>query len=132
MPHRDLLLSPDHSVFVDDVLIPIKHLINGETIVQEPVDTITYYHVELGEHDVLLAEGMPAESYLEDGARRAFDNAEGPVALQPDFARRRWEAFGCAPLVLTGPKLAAVTARLRDRLPKRKRASAGAKQRSFA
>jgi hypothetical protein len=132
IPHHDLLLSPDHSVFVDDVLIPIKHLINGETVVQEPVDVITYYHIELGEHDVLLAEGMPAESYLEDGARSAFDNAEGPVALQPDFARRRWEAFGCAPLVLTGPKLAAVTARLRDRLPKRKRASAGAKQRSFA
>jgi hypothetical protein len=130
IPHHDLLLSPDHSVFVDDVLIPIKLLINGETIVQEPVDTITYYHVELGEHDVLLAEGMPAESYLEDGARSAFDNAEGAVALQPDFARRRWEAFGCAPLVLTGPKLAAVTMRLRDRLPKRKRASV--KQRSFA
>ena len=66
-------------MFVDDVLIPIKHLINGETIVQEPVDVITYYHIELGEHDVLLAEGMPAESYLEDGARSAFDNAEGPV-----------------------------------------------------
>jgi hypothetical protein len=27
MPLRDLLLSPDHAVFVDDVLIPIKHLI---------------------------------------------------------------------------------------------------------
>ena len=118
MPHRDLVVSPDHSVFVDDVLIPIKHLINGETIVQEPVDTVTYYHVELGEHDVLLAEGMPAESYLEDGARIAFDNADGAIALQPDFAQRRWEAWGCAPLVVTGPKLAAVAARLRDRLPK--------------
>jgi hypothetical protein len=123
MPHRDLVLSPDHSVFVDDVLIPIKHLINGETIVQEPADTITYYHVELGEHDVLLAEGMPVESYLEDGARNAFENAEGATALQPEFARRRWEAFGCAPLVVTGPKLAVVAARLLDRLPRHRRVS---------
>jgi hypothetical protein len=44
--------------------------------------------------------------------------------------QRRWEAFGCAPLVVTGPKLAAVTARLRDRLPRRKQVSV--KQRSFA
>jgi hypothetical protein len=130
MPHRDLLLSPDHSVFVDDVLIPIKQLINGETIVQEPVDTITYYHIELGEHDVLQAEGMPVESYLEDGARSAFDNVEVEFGSQRRFAQRRWEAFGCAPLVVTGPKLAAVTARLRDRLPARKHARVN--QRSFA
>ena len=32
LPRRDLWLSPDHAVFVDRVLIPIKHLINGCTI----------------------------------------------------------------------------------------------------
>jgi hypothetical protein len=121
MPHRDLVLSPDHSVFFDDVLIPIKHLINGDTVVQEPIGTISYYHIELGEHDVLLADGMPVESYLEDGARSAFNNNGEAVALQPDFGRRRWEAFGCAPLVVTGPKLAAVAALLRSRLPKARR-----------
>jgi hypothetical protein len=121
MPHRDLVLSPDHSVFVDDVLIPIKHLLNGQSIVQEQVDTITYFHIELGEHDILLADGMHAESYLEDGARGAFDNADGAVGQKSDFARRRWEAWGCAPLVLTGPKLAAVAERLRARLPKGRR-----------
>jgi collagen type I alpha len=122
MPHRDLLLSPDHSVYFDNVLIPVKHLINGHTVVQEPIDTIIYYHVELGDHDVLLAEGMPVESYLEDGARSAFENADGVIALQPEFVRRQREAFGCAPLVVTGPKLAAVAALLRSRLPKGKRA----------
>jgi hypothetical protein len=121
MPERDLVLSPDHAVFVDDVLIPIKHLINNKTIVQEKVDSVTYYHVELGEHDVLLAEGLPAESYLENGDRGAFDNADGPVSLHPDFTSRRWEAFGCAPMVVTGAKLEAVTARIRARIPKDQR-----------
>jgi len=46
-PVRDLLLSPDHAVFVDGVLIPIRYLINGRTVVQEQVDEVTYYHVEL-------------------------------------------------------------------------------------
>jgi Hint domain len=123
MPARDLVLSPDHAVFVDDVLIPIKHLINRKTIVQEQVDAVTYYHVELGEHDVLLAEGLPAESYLENGDRAAFDNAGGPVALHPDFTMRRWEAFGCARIVVTGAKLDAVAARIRARAPKERRST---------
>jgi len=35
LPARDLLLSPDHAVFIDGVLIPVRYLINGSTIVQE-------------------------------------------------------------------------------------------------
>jgi hypothetical protein len=29
LPVRDLWLSPDHGVFVDGVLIPVKHLFDG-------------------------------------------------------------------------------------------------------
>jgi collagen type I/II/III/V/XI/XXIV/XXVII alpha len=123
MPGRDLLLSPDHSVFVDDVLIPIKHLINGKTILRMKMDEVTYYHIELGEHDVLLAEGMPAESYLENGDRAAFDNAGGLVSLHADFATQRWDAYGCAEMVVTGAKFDAVVARIRARVPKTRRAS---------
>ncbi len=107
-PSRDLELSPDHAVFVVDVLIPVKHLINGTTIAQVPRNTVTYYHVELPEHAVLLADNLPAESYLDTGDRANFANAVGPIALHPDFASRIWEAEGCAPLVVTGTTLAAV------------------------
>ena len=55
-PHSDLLLSPDHAVYVGEVLIPIKHLINGSTIVQVPMARVTYHHLELPAHDVLLAD----------------------------------------------------------------------------
>ena len=34
VPERDLYLSPDHAVFVNDVLVPVKLLINGTTIAQ--------------------------------------------------------------------------------------------------
>ena len=51
--------SPDHAVFIDGVLIPVRYLINGRTIVQEPADEVTYYHVELPRHDVIFAEGLP-------------------------------------------------------------------------
>ena len=61
-------------MFVDGALIPMRYLINGSTIVQEPVDEVTYYHVELAAHDVILAEGLPCESYLNTGNRVAFTN----------------------------------------------------------
>ena len=56
-PHTELFLSPDHAVYVNAVLIPMKHLINGSTIVQVPVDRVTYHHIELAQHDVVLAQG---------------------------------------------------------------------------
>ncbi len=115
IPVRDLLLSPDHSVFVDDVMIPIKHLINGSTIGPEQCDEVTYFHVELARHDVVLAEGLATESYLDTGNRWNFENGGGPVVLHPDFAFRLWEAMGCAPLIVTGPILAAVRSRLQRR-----------------
>jgi collagen type I/II/III/V/XI/XXIV/XXVII alpha len=109
-PHADLFLSPDHAVYVGDVLIPVKHLINGSTIAQVPVDRVTYHHLELAEQDVLLAEGLPAESYLDMRDGSDYANRSGPVRLYPDYAARMWEAFGCARLIVTGPDLAAARA----------------------
>jgi hypothetical protein len=115
-PHRDLFLSPDHAVYFDGVLIPVKYLINRTTIEQVPVDEVTYYHLELSRHDVLLAEGLPAESYLDTGDRSNFANGDRPLRLYPDFASRVWESASCAPLVVTGPQLDA-TRRWIDAVP---------------
>lgn len=115
LPRRDLLLSPNHAVFVDDVLIPVRYLINGTTIRQEACAGVDYFHVDLPRHAVLLAEGLPAESYLDTGDRASFENAGLPITLHPDFSARRWDAEGCAPLVVTGPILDAVRARLNER-----------------
>jgi hypothetical protein len=109
-PVRDLFLSPDHAVFVNHVLVPVKCLIDGEWIAQLPVEAITYYHVELPQHDLLLAEGLAVESYLDVGDRANFANGGGSVTLFPNFAAIAWEAVGCAPLVVSGPELAAARA----------------------
>ena len=83
---------------------------NGTTIRQVQVRHIVYYHIELAQHDVVLAEGLPAETYLDVGERANF-NGEAVIRLFPDFATpsaQAWETVGAAPLVLTGARLEAV------------------------
>jgi collagen type I/II/III/V/XI/XXIV/XXVII alpha len=104
VPVRDLLLSPDHAVFLGGVLIPVKYLLNGHTIVQDRTRALVdYRHVELTRHDVLLAEALPAESYLDTGNRAAFEGEGAALALHPAFGRLRWERDACAPLRGAGP-----------------------------
>lgn len=116
-PARDLFLSPDHAVFADAVLIPVRYLVNGASIVTERRASVEYFHVELASHDVILAEGLMVESYLDTGNRAAFTNGAAAPMLFPDFARRSWARDACAPLVTTGPALAAVKRALLARLP---------------
>jgi len=122
LPTRDLWLSPDHSVcvnVVDEVLIPIKLLLNAATIVQVPQEVVTYWHVELDCHDILLAEGMPSESFLDTGVRSTFENGHGPILLHPSFASKVFSpktlADFCRPLVQDGSVVEAVRARLAAR-----------------
>jgi hypothetical protein len=120
LPSRPLLLSPDHAVFVAGVLIPVRYLVNGSTIAQVSatnITSVTYYHIELPTHDVLLAEGLPVESYLDTGNRDRFSNGGKAVALHPDFSSQAWEASGYAPLCVVGPQVDAVRAQLQQRAP---------------
>jgi hypothetical protein len=87
VPRRDLLLSPGHTVYVDDVLVPIRYLINGETIRQEAT--------ELPGPDVIFAECLPCDSFPDGDNRSAFENGGPVMMLHPDFASpgRRGQAF---------------------------------------
>jgi hypothetical protein len=59
---------------------------------------------------VVLAQGLAAESFLDLKDGPNYANRAGPVRLYPDLTARLWEAFGCAPLIVTGPELAAARA----------------------
>jgi autotransporter-associated beta strand protein len=89
VPCRDLHVTKGHSLFLDGVLIPVEFLINHRSIVyNDHIGAMTIYHVELDAHDVLIADGAPAESYRDDGNRWLFQNMNPAwdVPDKPHFA----------------------------------------------
>ncbi len=120
MPHRDLVVSPDHAIFVDGKLICARQLVNGTTIRQETNWTaVDYYHVELDHHAILLAEGLPAESYIDTGNAGFFANSDAPLVLRPDLtdesAYPTREAGSCAPFVWDEANVQPIWQHLADR-----------------
>jgi hypothetical protein len=114
LPERDLRLSPRHALLIDGVLVEARALVNDATVVQEHgTDRVSYHHIELATHDVVLAEGVPAETFLDTGGRDSF--ADGTVTtLHPDFKVLDHGGF-CAPLIGEGKVLAGIRQRLLDR-----------------
>jgi len=66
-PHSDLYLSPWHSLLIDGFLMPVKELVNGVSInpaMPPGRETVAYFQILLDSHEVILAEGAPAETLL--------------------------------------------------------------------
>ena len=82
---------------------------NGRSILFDAAAReIEFYHIELAEHEVLIAEGAPAESYRDDGNRLLFDNPD-----PPRFAAANMPSY--APVLTGGPEVEALWRRLLER-----------------
>jgi len=118
LPVRDLMLSPGHAVCVDvmdAVFVPVGELINGATIAQVEVAEVTYWHVELESHDVLLAERLPCESYMDAGNREWFGRDYGRLqAIDPERIAESLTRYA-RPFVNRGPLVEAIRQRLAAR-----------------
>jgi hypothetical protein len=85
LPLRDLVMSSDHALLIDGMLVNAGALVNGGSVDWVPLaefdGSYTVYHVETEAHDVILAEGAPTETYIDYVGRQAFENYAEYVAL---------------------------------------------------
>lgn len=78
VPHADLTVTPDHGMMIEGLVAHAGALVNGASIVRVPIadlpERVTYYHIETDGHDVILANGAEAETFIDNATRRRFDN----------------------------------------------------------
>lgn len=109
MPLRDVRVTRGHSFLFRDVLIPIGSLVNGISIIWDKDACIMrVFHIELDVHDILLADGSPAESYRDDGNRSGFTRARGNRTSARSLST-------CFPIVSRGPVVERTRRRLAER-----------------
>jgi len=110
-------MSPGHPVMVRqngrEVLVPVMNLINGTTIERTRMERVTYWHLELDQHDVVLADGLPAESFFDMGSRGWFENDLDDVLANPDLVPAGQHGR-CLEVATDGPLVEAERKRLAD------------------
>jgi hypothetical protein len=101
VPCKDLLLTPEHCLFLNGKFTPARMLVNGRSIFYDhTITSYDYYHIETEIHSVIVANGLRTESYLDTGNRNGFQQRGPAVRIAPPSART-WTNDAAAPLAVS-------------------------------
>lgn len=101
VPFKDMLVTPEHCLFIDGAFIPARMLVNGRNISYDTRYAVyDYYHVETAQHAVIEADGVLTETYLDTGNRKSFDCLSDSDVVKGYFeVSKDWVRDAAAPLV---------------------------------
>ncbi|EUK19428.1 Hint domain-containing protein [Commensalibacter papalotli (ex Servin-Garciduenas et al. 2014)] len=101
IPNKDLLLTPEHCLFFDGKFIPVRMLVNDNSIFYDTSFTqYDYYHIETENHSVIIADGVLTESYLDTGNRHIFNHDQNVIDTSFNHPKS-WEDDAAALLTVT-------------------------------
>jgi hypothetical protein len=108
VPHADLTVTADHGMIIDGLIVNAAALVNGSNIQWVPAadlpTSVTYYHIETKDHDIILANGALTETFVDYVGRQSFDNYQEYIDI-----------FGCERTI---PELKRTRISARRQLPK--------------
>ncbi|MCH4024180.1 MAG: Hint domain-containing protein [Acetobacter sp.] len=97
LPVKDMLITPEHCLFLDGKFVPVRMLVNGVSIFYDKsIASYDYYHIETEKHSIITVDGVLTESYLDTGNRATFWQPGSVVSLRRTL--RTWENDAAAPL----------------------------------
>lgn len=105
---RDLVVSPLHRIMLTgmramvhcgapEVLVTAKHLVNGDTVFQREGGEVEYHHILFDEHEIIYANGAPAESLHPGKDNLDGFGAESREELLKIFPELRKDAMSYGP-----------------------------------
>lgn len=96
-PTHDLLVTPEHCLYLDGRFVPVRMLVNNRSIVVEDRTSFEIYHIETDPHSIIIANGVLSESYLDTGNRHGFATEDALAVGHFDKAKH-WSTDSAAPL----------------------------------
>ncbi|UYH51070.1 Hint domain-containing protein [Candidatus Kirkpatrickella diaphorinae] len=116
VPHRDLLVTSEHAIFLEGHFIPVRMLVNGRTISYDrSIEAYDYYHFETAQHSIVHVSGAATETFLDNGMRDQFaeqNQAENGAAAD---GVKQWGLDSAAPLCVTPEFVRDIYESLKDR-----------------